>query len=472
MDYKRPVRIVACFDDPLANDCFESFPWNCTFPGYEIEYIHTLINGMLKLPVQWIRVESYTDIEQAMDNGTADTIGVSLSVAAQYTRRWGFLPAYEYDGISLISKVSYADSSQPFLLMSSFTWDLWLSIGLITLSLIFIRWASSKIERYRTVNGRFDFSPKGIMFYITFAFRTRIWYAVWFVLLSVILNFYSNLIAVTIVAPSTVKKASFASLADLGQKLVSKKCRLILSDRYKDNAEIHDSLVNPLRDDKHWQALYRQAFVENPPIYAENRETMANMILNSSCLVGVDWMTLDVFYSTNYCDMNIISYPDELPLFGYTFYNTRHDIQDAMATIITSNAFQTFNEYLTNKYFENKFPPLCLSKSKMTISDPTVPVSKVQDSFYMLGIGIALALVFVAMRYAKNLFDYVWKAKKNQSRSTSTQAIIRDRNLSGKRVQFTISTAQPKIEENLYNNNVVFINQRKSVASGFELNLL
>ncbi len=88
----RPIRIVATEDDPLANPCFVDYAENrtCDKPGLEIEYIHTVINGMMKRPVEFLKVDTYKEMEDAIDSGKADIMGISYILEEMYSSRTGW----------------------------------------------------------------------------------------------------------------------------------------------------------------------------------------------------------------------------------------------------------------------------------------------------------------------------------------------------------------------------------------------
>ncbi len=94
----RPIRIVAIEDDPLANPCFVDYAINstCDMPGLEIEYIHTVINGMMKRPVEFLKVDTYQDMEDAIDTGKADIMGLSYILEEMYNSRTGWMVRFPF----------------------------------------------------------------------------------------------------------------------------------------------------------------------------------------------------------------------------------------------------------------------------------------------------------------------------------------------------------------------------------------
>ncbi len=76
------IRVLATIDPPYATDCLDVYPHDkeCTHPGFEIEYNHTVISGMMGRAIQWIKVGNYTIMEQYLAEGKGDIFGISYTL--------------------------------------------------------------------------------------------------------------------------------------------------------------------------------------------------------------------------------------------------------------------------------------------------------------------------------------------------------------------------------------------------------
>ncbi len=74
-----PIRILATNDHPYATECLDVYPHDneCTHPGLEIEYIYTIISEMMGRAVQWIKVDSYDTMDEYLNEGKGDILGIS-----------------------------------------------------------------------------------------------------------------------------------------------------------------------------------------------------------------------------------------------------------------------------------------------------------------------------------------------------------------------------------------------------------
>ncbi len=76
------IRILATIDPPYATDCLDVYPRDkeCTHPGFEIEYIHTVISEMMGRAIQWIKVANYTIMDEYLAEGKGDILGISYTL--------------------------------------------------------------------------------------------------------------------------------------------------------------------------------------------------------------------------------------------------------------------------------------------------------------------------------------------------------------------------------------------------------
>lgn len=394
------IRIVAHLDSPLANECFDTYPNDvCLFPGYEIEYIYTVIHDMLRYTVEFIKVDNDIQIEAALDEHRADIMGLSSFVNTRYSLRFGFPPeAFMYDSLALLVRESYTNKSQVLSLLNSFTWDLWSFIMVTSVVCLGLRYVS-KIFHRNTSTLIFiqNFILKTIKV-ILFKFRANVMFSIWFILVSLLLNFYSNLIAVDLVAPDHVKTIPFKTLPELGKKLINQECKFVLLDSYYNLSEIRDLVINPVKSNRPWAPQFVEAYKTNPPWVAKDRNEMVAMILNSSlCLVGLDFATMDLYYQTNFCNLRVLSYPDEIKMLAYTFYTTRAGLSEAVSKVISSESFQGYTSYLNDKYYRGTVIPVDCNSDK-NIEVKPVNLKKIQDCFFLLAIGLVISFFIMLVR--------------------------------------------------------------------------
>lgn len=385
-----PIKIVAYVDTPLVNECFDTHPnISCVYPGYEIEYIYTVVNIMLGLPIKWIKVNSFAEVKSALDESKADIMGQSQFVSPKYIGRWYHPPSTTYDSLALLVRERYVIQTQVFILLRCFKWDLWSAIFIFSLLCLVVRRISNSFgEVASRLENFFINSVKKFCHY----FRTKIYFSLWFILVSILLSFYSNLIAVDLVAPERVKTVPFKSLPDLGQKLLTKECRFAILAKYLNCSEIYDILINPTESEKSWAPAFVKAYVTNPPLVVKDRKEMLDYVLNGSCIVGLDFLSMDAFYSRTYCDLRILSYSEELPLLSYTFYTTSKLLKTKMSSVVLSESIRAYRTYLNNKYYlKGGIPVDC--RTSRTVTVKPINIKKMQDCFYVLAAGLVFAFM-------------------------------------------------------------------------------
>lgn len=92
-------------------------------------------------------------------------------------------------------------------LFSNFTGDLWLAILITTIIVLTLKIFSTRLRL------KFKFTSLVSTF--------------WFLIISILLNFYGNLIAVDLLIPDTVEVAPFESIEELVEKIQSKRLVLL-----------------------------------------------------------------------------------------------------------------------------------------------------------------------------------------------------------------------------------------------------
>lgn len=420
INYSRPVRIGWTIDDPLVTECFGTNGFDCEFPGFEIEYCHTIIHGILKLDYELIGYDGYDALDEALTNKEVDIPGLSYFVDEDMASRFGWAPVYLWDGTALVAREFNKPTDDSMALLVAFNYDLWLAMVGATVVTMVIRWLSKKLYKER----KKDNLPLSPFAYLVYVFRAKLFYVLWFLFLGILLDFYGNVFAVNILTQSQTKMVAFTDMMDLGRKLVSKECRLAMYDVNLDIPEFMETIIHPSRHNRSWAPLFNKAFEVNKPYYAPSREAMMDLVLNSSCVVGLDWWTMTSFFESHWCDVRVIMYPDERDTyFQYTYYVTRDDIRDAVYTVISHPSFQSFTDYLAKKYYKSNSPPPCGDQS-----NPVQPltISKLQDGVYIWLIGLSFALIILIYQkvHARHLESFGTE-KKMSINSVSDSSIIR-----------------------------------------------
>lgn len=402
MTRTNPIRIVGYVDEPLVNECFDQHPNKCNSPGFEAEYIYNLLSFLL-IPIEWIRVDSYETMLDFMDNRSADITACSMMVDESYGQKYGYALPYINDALALYVKETKTNCKETLLLLTQFSWDLWFALLFVTLSVVCIRYFSH--QRYKNGTNYVRYNKLKTLFQIFYSMRSCVLYYLWMLFLAVILNFYGNLIPVDLLTSSKTNTFPVNSMTDLGQKLISKECRLALYEAYLEDVEFHGAIINPNRHNKSWAPLFRQAYQINPPIYTKTREDLTKFIANSSCIIGLDWMSMESYYTCRQCNIKMLVFKDEPELlYDYTFYHTRDDIRDVVNTIMVSDSFRAFPETLAKKYYNNQLSTNCPDDFYAN-SIGSLGTNKLQTGFYGLFIGIGIAMIIFVLHILKRGFS-------------------------------------------------------------------
>lgn len=370
------IRVGGTVDEPYAYECFnKGFQW-CRKPGIDIQYIYTVITEMLHLNISWVKYDSYPDMENALTTGEIDIIGITYEYDNSSIRQWRYTDTVSSYAIGLLVKTTLKSHDiSALLLWSKFTIYLWLSILLICVVVVILKQIGTILKCY----------------------TTKTIHALWFFIVSILLNLYGNLIAVDLMLPDKVMTPCFDSIMELGEKILSKQCRLAMTEGTKDSTFFADELLQP-KHNRIWAETFRTAYEKNPPLIVKDREELTEFVMNSDCLVGVDYFSLEgVNYYDYYCGIKFLYFSDDFASFAFGYYLRSERLTSIIDNVVTTDAFYGLSKSIKKTYFHKDKPQCERPKASGTLN-----IDKVLDGFSILLIGLLLSLFSWIVLHLKN----------------------------------------------------------------------
>lgn len=372
------VRVGAYVDFPYAAECFENVPNSCKSPGIEIEYAYTLIREMLHFNVNWRKFANLTELENAMDNNAIDFIGVMLKLESKYAAKWYHTHIVSYDLPGFITKTNkiYNFDLSMFQLLHVFSWSLWLLLLLVSLVTVVLKYTATYMKKNLMFISENRCNGNGIR---------NVFYTWCFIVVGIILNMFGNLIAVELLARKH-ENAPFNNLVELGKLVSDGKCKLATLEVYKDDSTFYSSVLYPIHN-KSWSSYFRHAYFKNPPFYVMDRKSLANLVENGDCIVGVDWTTLEEYYSKRFCNIKMISFYQEFIDTMYVYYHRINNFTDTLNKIMMTDSMFNFYPVLTKKYSSRR-------STACDVKHPEkegIPAEKLEDCFLTLLFGTCIA---------------------------------------------------------------------------------
>lgn len=278
---------------------------------------------MLHLDVEWVSFDTYYNMEKSLDSGEIDLIGATYAQEKSSIDRWAHYTSATFSyGAGMVVKTNLKSNSSQHMLFSNFTVELWLTMLVTTVAVVSLKIFLSRLQ----LQSKF----------------TSLIYAFWFLILSIILNFYGNLIAVDLLIPDTVEKPPFESIEDLAEKLQSSQCRFVMLSSYKNSTEFYDNLLKPTHR-KPWSNALRSSYQTNPPVYVSDRDELIKLVRLHKCWVGIDYIHLSgISYYSNYCSLKFFTFPDEIPFTRYSYYLKNSTVGQLIDNVITTDAFYAY----------------------------------------------------------------------------------------------------------------------------------
>lgn len=375
------IRIGATEEPPYVLPCFMEYPNRCIKVGSDLEFIYTVIHGMLHLEITWVGYPGFDELQVALVSNEIDLIGNALPLDWQIVSNasYRFFPPPYGLGIGFFAKsLPVVTTLNPF---SRFTWDLWACLISLTLCILLIKKALAK----RSIVGRTSF---------------KIFYLLWCFTLTLVGELYSNILTTDLITLNRFQ-STYHDLSDLGDKLISEECRVIVYDKYIDVPDLQ--IIFNSSTDTVWAHKFKAAFPINPPITFHDKPDMYTFIRNSSCVVGVDFVSYDLSSFDNLCNIDVKIYPDDIPFMPYVYYHTLDNHTSlAIDNIFSSDSFRSYPSHLAKSY-NDVSPGVCedLSDNKYLLT-----LSKIYMCFAIYAVGIILSVIVHAILVLRSCLKY------------------------------------------------------------------
>lgn len=363
--YPQTIRIGATTELPAVFPCFPNYPTTCSYPGVDLEFIYTMIVRTLGLNVEWNFYENFTDLDKALNNNEIDLIGNTIiaGLKPKSDEVWLSTAANLYRGIGFIARTSsIAETLQPF---KSFTWDLWVFIIIVTVIVGLLERSVTKSQH------GFGF---GISQHI---------YLFWFLFLSIIMNFYGNILTADTLINAKGTKA-FSDLNDLGEKLIRKELQLVMFEKYMD-VEAFQVLFNSDKNES-WASNFRISLKTNPPILAPDKYATRDYVRKNFSLVGLDFVVADASLYSTLCDVEVKTFPDYLPFRPYVYYHTLKSLQLVFQELLAYDSFLHYGNVLINQYKFMMYNSDC--KHSIQLADYILTLPTLRQIFIFLLSGL------------------------------------------------------------------------------------
>ncbi len=167
-----------------------------------------------------------------------------------------------------------------------------------------------------------------------------------------------------------------------------------------------------------------------------------------------------ILFSSKFCDVRLVTFPNELPLHAYVFYmNSTSKLLPMIDTIIKSDAIVGYVDYLEKKYYSIPFPPSCWSHS---VEYQPLPLNKMLDSFELLGVCCIVAVLVLVAEL------FLGRFRKKYQQGTQRENWIEDvSSVSCKHPGLQISKLARKVKSNSIRNKLKIIGplrKRKTIV--------
>uniref|UniRef100_A0A5S6R251 Solute-binding protein family 3/N-terminal domain-containing protein n=1 Tax=Trichuris muris TaxID=70415 RepID=A0A5S6R251_TRIMR len=383
-------------------DCFYEYPNGCLDPGpgADAEYIYSIIRDVFQVPVEWVYANNYMEMRQILLNKSADLSGTSWTLEPEAIEGLWYTNVVIFDGIALLFRRDLKDMSSQFHATLLLPLGLWILAFLCFLAVYTTSHLSQYMYRY------FSFFKSNSM---TIGFvkllREKMFYTLCFLFLSIFFNLYSNILSVGLVKKHTKFVTNFKSLADLGQLLLEKKCKLVLLASNSQYNVFYRSLIHPeVQPLLPWTAIFRQAYTVNPPLIVETVDELGNLVEDTeNCYIGVDFAETESFYESRFCSIDVVPLGSVLQQERFVFLCNSPKLVEYLNVVILSSSFQQLAYVLIRKYDMENLTHVCEEDYRAANID--LNIGKTQDAFFTIAIGWIfglLCLIFerkVPMRY-------------------------------------------------------------------------
>lgn len=375
------VRIGAYVQEPYVYPCFRQYPdSHCSNVGTDLEYIYHIIFNVLHLQVEWKLYTNEKEAFTALDSDQIDLIGNTIvpGLKSNSNESSYETPPHLYWGPGFFVKsVSVAKPLNPFIYLN---WDTWFCI-ISTNILLFV------------------FNKCVFKFRYRFAFvLSKIVTLLWCVVLLFVMEFYGNILTSDLITFDKLTP-TFTDLNDLGNKLISNECHLVIFNQYMNDSDVL-AIYNPTQN-KSWSEKFRTAFRVNHPIQVDTKTDMFAFVENSTCAVGLDYINPDINLYDFLCDISVKIFPDELAFHPFVFYHKLKELDQTMDSIFASDPLMELATFLVKRYSKldlKQFSTSCLIRDE---SEFDIPLRKLSYCFAILIVGLLLSgffLIFQSVR--------------------------------------------------------------------------
>lgn len=351
------IRIGATEEQPYVFPCFVNYPKKCDKMGTDLEYIYNVLNGMLDLHIDFYNYSDLIDLRRALVTNEIDVIGNTLPLDRNNVMNETVLHTPPSNTLSIGFFTKFQPVTAHIDPFSTFDWDFWICISMFTILLVIIKK------------------------FFTKSTSVKLFFVLWSLVLTLITEMYGNLLTADLLTSKDIR-TSFEDLADLGQKLVRRECRLVVYYKYVDIPE-YQIIFNP-HHEKVWAENFRLASRSNPPILISNKEDMYPLVRNSNCVVGLDFVGLDLSMYESLSDIVVKLFPEDIPFLYYAYYHKLAQFSTVMDTIFASESFRALPDALRKRYHSNMNMTKLKSMDEIFLLD----VSKLYSCFMILIVGI------------------------------------------------------------------------------------
>lgn len=382
----KTIRIGAYLEEPYVFECFMSYPYKCQNLGTDLEYIYTIVVNIIGLNIEWKQYYDSVDAFGGLKNNEIDIIG--STEPSGYTlisnETWFETSPVQYWTTGFFVKSTLVSKTiNPFI---CFSWDLWTCV--ITVSVLLYL-----MDRFMSLRLRFSARVSYLL------------HMFWFVILLFIMGFYGDILTDNLVTFDK-EKALFSDLDVLGDKLIMKECRLVIFSQYENDTDMQ-SVINPqyLGHNPIWKNRFRLAYTVNPPIVVDTKETLFAFVENGTCNVGLDFVTYDLSLYDTMCEIDVITFPDDIPYIPEVFYHRRGDLDSVLNSILSTS--QYLNNYLLKRYTKILIKPMPTDcKVVLKTNDYILSMHKLSYTFFFLIAGLLISAIITVYRNCKQNSQY------------------------------------------------------------------
>lgn len=303
----------AYVESPYMEECFPEYPENCTNPGIDILYLVRILNNV------GIRVNltkySSEELPSALLNQSIDIMGASETLSADSDYAECCKPTTYMSVERPTYYVRTPDTSKAgFSMLSVFSWEIW------TVCLVAFLLAHS----FKYVANLFQPKSKTSHFWPTYILSSGLLTeCLSFLILSVLLNVYANILAIGFASHSVNVQLPFTDLKSLAQLWFDGKCSISTYDYMIEEMTAVFPHADRANLSKLNQKLVKARELYPPTIVnVDDYEQFLGWIVQNKtqCLVHLDYETRRHTFSAMFNNTITAIIDNESPRKGYAYY--------------------------------------------------------------------------------------------------------------------------------------------------------